>query len=149
MLVKPASSYRTRGWLNEETGVRTTNRSQHKSVRIVLLHNNSHIPTGKGRGDEGQKCDHSSHLVGHMLLWAKGTPQQKLYGSILDKDIRNTIDTYFMSLPSEGLSLCNPSKYGGDAGGLMRWQGDKDGSGTLREEVRQLTVSMPDHVTLT
>ena len=55
-----------------------------------------------------------------MLLWAKGTPHQKLYRSILDKDIRNTIDTYFISLPSEGLSLCNSSKYGGDAGGLMR-----------------------------
>ena len=45
--------------------------------------------------------------------------------------------------------MYNLSKYGGDAGGLMRWQGDEDGSGTLREEVRQLTVSMPDHVTLT
>ena len=31
---------------------------------------------------------------------------RKLYGSILDKHIRNIIDTYFMSLPSEGLSLC-------------------------------------------
>jgi len=77
MLVKPALRYRTRGQLNKETGVHTTNWSQHKSVCIVLLHNNSHIPTGKGTGDEGQKCDHSPHLVGHMLLQAKGTPQQK------------------------------------------------------------------------
>jgi len=77
MLVKPTSCYTTRGPLNEETGVRTTNWSQHKSVRIVLSHNNSHIPTGKETGDEGQKCDHSPHLVGHMLLRAKGTPQQK------------------------------------------------------------------------
>ena len=74
MLVKPASRYRTRGQLNEETGVCTTNWSQHKSVYIVLSHNNSHIPTGKGTGDGGQKCDHSPHLVRHMLLQAKGTP---------------------------------------------------------------------------